>query len=175
MEHWLLKKETIYALVLLSGSEQGFSDESIEAAFRVRSRRKALELAQQAFYSSLEMYLFSSEFDIRGGESILAVQHRFANEYCPHDLPDEKSISPLLDIMKENATGRKCFWYRYLLCDVVSANLFRRVETFKTVASRSGDSSAVGEIQKDIWGSIFAIDKTNIDVDPEALFGHYQL
>ena len=109
-----------------SKSQAGFSDDEIDAAFRVRSRRKCLELAQLAFYGSLELYLFS-EFDIRGDESLVALQSRWASEYSPHDKPHEKSIGPLLEIFKESAAGRNVAYYRYLWCEALGAELFEQL------------------------------------------------
>jgi Zn-dependent oligopeptidase len=125
MEHWMMEKSTLYALIDFSQSERGFSDDSIDAAYRFRSRRKAQELAQLAFFGNLEMTLFSS-FDMKGGESMLALQNRTAETFIPHDLPDGKDLSPLIDIMQENASGRHVGWYRYLYCDTFSAMVFDR-------------------------------------------------
>jgi Zn-dependent oligopeptidase len=141
MEHWMTERSTIYTLI---GASQGQGmlldeaelDESIDAAFRVRAREKALRLAQQVFYGSLELSLFS-KFDIRGDENILGLQHRMANDLIPHDLPDKKDIKPLLDVFRENASGRQVGWYRYLWCDVLSATVFDR---FKDAYSEDAGS-----------------------------------
>jgi len=133
----MMDKSTIYALINFSESERGFSDESIQAAFRVRARRKQLELAQQTFFGSLELRLFSG-FDLAGGESMMALQHRLASELVPHDVPDETDIGPLLDIIQENVAGRHVAWYRYLLCDAASANLFSHLKD-----EYSGDKSGL--------------------------------
>jgi hypothetical protein len=37
---------------------------------------------------------------------MLALQNRTAEAFIPHDLPDPKDLSPLLEIMQENANGR---------------------------------------------------------------------
>lgn len=110
-----------------SRSRVGFSDESIDAAFRVRTYRKHLELAQLAFYGSLELYIFSN-FDIRGEETLLSLQSRWAKEYSPHDLPPDKTIGPLMNIFKENAAGRSVAYYRYLWCEAQGAALFERMK-----------------------------------------------
>lgn len=127
-----MEKSTLYALINFSKSEMPFSDDMIDAAYRVRSRRKIDELAQLTFFGSLEMSLFS-DFDLRGSESMLALQNRTAQSFIPHDLPEEKDLSPLIDIMQENASGRHVGWYRYLWCDVFSAMVF---DKFKQVHSQ---------------------------------------
>jgi len=124
----MMEKTTLYALIDASQSEKGLSDDAIDAAYRVRNRRKALELSQQTFYGSLETTLFS-DFDLQGGESIIDLQHRMAQELIPHDVPDKKNITPLVEIMQENASGRSVGWYRYLWCDTISASVFDRFKT----------------------------------------------
>ncbi|GKY90524.1 hypothetical protein MPSEU_000026100 [Mayamaea pseudoterrestris] len=127
MELWMLERSTIYALMETSQSRVAFSDDSIDAAFRARSRRKHLELAQLAFYGSLEIKVFS-DFDIRGEESLLSLQHRWAKEYTPHDMPPEKSMGPLVELFRENAGGRSVAHYRYLWCEAQSTALFEQVK-----------------------------------------------
>lgn len=130
-----MEKPTIYALIDMSRSQTGLSDDSIEAAFRVRSRRKALELAQLSYYGSLELHLFS-DFDLRGKESILALQTRLAAELVPHDMPANKSVGPLLEILQENASGRPVAWYRYLWCDAASAETLARIKKSHGTATK---------------------------------------
>jgi Zn-dependent oligopeptidase len=132
MEMWLTEKSTLYALIDLSESETPLSDESIDAAFRVRSHEKALKLAQQSFYGSLELELFSG-FDLKGPETIHALKDRLAQKLIPHDVPDKKDLTPLLDILQENAHGRHVAWYRYTWCEVLSAKFFERFkEAYQT-------------------------------------------
>jgi hypothetical protein len=57
---------------------------------------------------------------------MLALQNRTAEAFIPHDLPDPKDLSPLLEIMQENANGRHVGWYRYLYSEAFSAMLFDR-------------------------------------------------
>lgn len=128
MEHWLTERSTIYTLIAASQGrgELGDTDtlsESIEAAYRVRSREKVLQLTQQAFYTVLELTLLS-KFDLRGEETMVALQQRLAKDMIPHDVPHEKDITPLLDIFRCNSSGMNACWYRYLLCDVLSADAF---------------------------------------------------
>ena len=123
-----MERSTVYTLIRASHGrgtlkDEASIDDSIDAAFRMRSREKAFRLSQQAFYGALEMSLFS-DFDIRGEETMLGFQHRIATEFVPHDLPSEKNMSPLLEIFRENASGRCVGWYRYLWCDSLSATVF---------------------------------------------------
>ena len=144
MEMWLTEKSTLYAMIDLSKSESPLSDESIDAAYRVKFREKALRLSQQTFYGSLELELFSG-LDLKGTETILALQERLAKELIPHDVPDKRDLTPLLDIFKENAQGRSVAGYRYIWCEVLSAAYFQR---FKEAFVSSPDS--VPKLRQDL-------------------------
>lgn len=166
----MMEKSTIHALIHFSQSENEFSDESIEAAFRVRSKSKALELAQQSFLSTLELKLFT-DFDLKGSESIIALQHRLATELLPHDVPDKKNIGPLLEILQENATGPNVASYRYLWCEAKSAALFSRIKSLHTEGKTSGS-----DLYKVVRESCLSRpSKDALVVDPVALFEHYRL
>ena len=180
MEMWLTEKATLYALIDLSKSETPLSDESIDAAFRVRSREKALKLAQQTFYGSLELELFSG-FDLKGSETILALQERLARTLIPHDVPDTKDVTPLLDILKENAHGRHVGWYRYIWCEVVSTSFFER---FKEAYATNPDS--IPKLRDDLRrlllepGAAIDVDAFRsefglVGCSPEALYKRYDL
>jgi Zn-dependent oligopeptidase len=166
MELWMLEKSTIYAMMDASKSQTGFSDDEIDAAFRVRTRRKGLELAQLAFYGSLELHLFS-DFDIRGEESLLALQARWAKEFSPHDMPPEKSVGPLLEIFKENAAGRTAAYYRYLWCEAQSAAVFQELK------GKHGQISAT-EMQRQVRQNLFAQGDSEW-TSADALFSRYSL
>jgi Zn-dependent oligopeptidase len=179
MEHWLMEKSTLYALIDASESQRPFSDESIDAAYRVRSRRKALELAQQTFYGSLEMTLFSS-FDLKGAETLLALQQRLALELHSHDMPSKKDVTPLLNILQETANQRFGA-YRYVWCDAISATIFDR---FK--AAYEGNGEAITGLRRDFRRLLIepgaAVDAAQIaevfevkEISPEALFQRYNL
>ena len=125
MELWLMEKSTLHALVELSGTRNPLSDEAIDAIYRVRSRKKIEKFAHQTFYGSLELELFSG-FDLQGSETILALQQRVATALIPHDVPDKKDATMLLEIIKENAQGRHVAYYWYMWCEVLSATFFER-------------------------------------------------
>lgn len=150
----MTEPSTIYTLMTLSKPSRtvGFANEaemndSIEAALRVRSNEKAWQLAQLAFFGELELTLFSS-FDIRGDESLLNFQNRLAAKFSPHDLPDKKDITPLLQIFRENANGRAVAWYRYLWCDVLSASMFKKSKSI--YASKDNGNPLQGMIRRTI-------------------------
>jgi hypothetical protein len=131
MEHWLGERSSLFALIDLSkapGSENHpITQETIDAAYRVRSRIKALQMAELAFYGSLELELFSG-FDLKGSETIFDLQSRLAKDYIPHDVIGKNDASPLLDILKECASGREVAWYRYLWSDALTATLFENLK-----------------------------------------------
>lgn len=125
MELFLTEKSTLFTLIDLSNSTYPLSDEEIELAFKVRAHEKALKLAQLTYYSKLEVELFSG-FDLKGSETIVALQERLGKELIPHDVPDADDATPILDILQENAKGRHVAWYRYLWCDVLGAAVYEK-------------------------------------------------
>ena len=125
MELFLTEKSTLFTLIDLSKSTYPLSDEEIELAFKVQAHEKALKLAQLTYYSKLEIELFSG-FDLKGPETIVALQERIGKELIPHDVPDADDATPILDILQENAKGRHVAWYRYLWCDVLGAAVYEK-------------------------------------------------
>lgn len=119
---------SIYALLELSESTDPFSHAEIEAALVQQSSDKCLQVAQQLFDGKLELELFSSKLDLHN-DSILALQRDLARKYIPHDVPSASDLAPLAETFHEVvARGRQVSGYRYLLGDVVSANLFRDLQ-----------------------------------------------
>jgi Zn-dependent oligopeptidase len=134
MELWLTERSTLYALIGMSDSSKPLSEDSIDAAFRLRSHEKALQWAQQTFYARLELELFSG-FNLRDNtETIPALQTRLARALIPHDVPSPKDLTPLLDILRENIHGRHVAWYRYLWCDALSASFMEQCQAKATVS-----------------------------------------
>lgn len=123
---------TLHDLQAFSFNESPILDESIFAP-AARSRQKALELAQHTFYGRLELILFNG-FDLKGGESIIQLQNRIASEIIPHDMPDADNITPLVDIVQENASGRHVAWYRYVYGNALSASIFEQVQKDLTIS-----------------------------------------
>jgi hypothetical protein len=142
MEHWMTDLPSMHALLALSETTTPFSDDEIEASVRQHSRMKLQELAQLVFYGELELRLFSSELNLKQ-DSILALQRELAHTYIPHDVPDSQSnvLAPLVDVLQDAMSGRPVSWYRYVLGDVVSANLFRNLRR-QHQHTGGGESSA---------------------------------
>jgi Zn-dependent oligopeptidase len=186
MEHWLSEKSTIYALTDVSKSDRIISDIEIDAAFRVRSKEKAIQLTHSAFLNELELQLLTT-FNVRGNESMIALQQRLAKELIPRfDQPTQDDITPLLEIFQENAAGRHSSMYRYLWCDCLSALVFNRMKEQYTQSSQDSDTN-YGIIQlrrrlrKYLLEPGAAIDieeffhqfQMSEDVSPDALFERY--
>ena len=132
MELFLTEKSTLYTLIDLSKSTYPLSDDEIDIAFRVRAREKALHVAQLTFYSKLELEIFSG-FDLKGSETIVALQERLGKVFIPHDVPDPDDATPLLDILQDNAKGQHVARYRYLWCEVVGAAVYEKFkQTYAT-------------------------------------------
>lgn len=120
---------SMHALLALSETTTPFSDDEIEASVRQHSSMKLQELAQLVFYGELELRLFSSGLNLKQ-DSILALQRELAHKHIPHDVPDSQSnvLAPLVDVLQDAMSGRPVSSYRYVLGDVVSANLFRNLQ-----------------------------------------------
>ena len=120
---------SMHALLALSETTTPFSDDEIEASVRQNSSMKLQELAQLVFFGELELRLFSPELNLKQ-DSILALQRELAHKYIPHDVPDSQSnaLAPLVDVLQEAMGDRLISYYRYVLGDVVSANLFRNLQ-----------------------------------------------
>lgn len=183
----MTEPSTIYTLMMLSKPSRTvvFENEdemkaSIDAALRVRSHDKALQLAQLCYFGELELSLFSS-FDIRGNELLLDFQNRLAAQFSPHDLPDKNDITPLLRIFRENADGRVVAWYRYLWCDALSARLFHRSKAMYA-SKRDGNNPLQGIMRRTILEPGVLMNPAEIlrelDIDemsPDALLKLYNL
>ena len=133
-----MERSTINALVNSSSSCIGHDslDNAMDALLQERKSQKMLELAQLVYYGTLELTLFSG-FDLKGGESILALQHRLAQQLIPHDVPHPKDFTPLLDILQENISGRHVAHYRYLWCECLATTLFTQLKDAYTMDADS--------------------------------------
>jgi uncharacterized protein YfdQ (DUF2303 family) len=126
MELWMTQRSSIYALIDMSKSTTPLSDDEIDAAYRVKAREKIRKLAELTFYGTLELELFSS-FDIKGSETILALQERIAEKTIPHIDYDKNDMTALLDVIEDNVHGRQVAWYRYLFCEAHAATIFEHI------------------------------------------------
>jgi hypothetical protein len=141
MELWMTQRSSIYALIDMSKSTTPLSDDEIDSAYRVKSREKILKLAELTFYGTLEIELFSN-FDVKGSETILALQERIAGKTIPHVDYDKNDMTALLDIIEDNVQGRQVAWYRYLFCEVQAATIFEHI-----MHIMSTDSGALIELR----------------------------
>ena len=137
----MTQRSSIYALIDMSKSITPLSDDEIDSAFRVKARDKIRKLAELTFYGTLELELFS-DFDIKGSETILALQERIAEKNIPHIDYDKNDMTALLDIIEDNVQGRQVAWYRYLFCEVHAATIFEHI-----LHVMSTDSEALIELR----------------------------
>lgn len=141
MEHWLTEESTIRAMVDLSLCDEEFSTEALETAFRVRMRTKLLKLAETAFRSSLEVSLFS-DFDFKGGDTVLDLQSRLAKKFIPHADLESNNLEPLISVLKGSIDRRHTDQYRYLWGDCASASFFKSLK-----GAYENNESAVDEFR----------------------------
>jgi len=123
MEHFLFEESALKSVIERSGTGAEFTSDMEDALLRRRSQRKILQTLQHIFLGSLELELFSS-FDPKGEESMMSLQRRLAANYIPHDQPDHKDVSPLLEVLQENARGTHVAMYRYFWSDIYAAGIF---------------------------------------------------
>jgi Zn-dependent oligopeptidase len=176
MEHWLTDRQVINGLIAASGCVEGPSEESLEATFRVNRDRKLQDLVHIAYISSLEMHLFS-EFDLKGDETLVALQQRWAETWHPSITPAANDIKAISEIMTKNTRGQHILGYRNLWCEAVSANLYLYIKEKHLSGAYTPE-----ELQKEfrrhgLWGSIL-FNKTPQPKDwsdPQAIFDIYDL
>ena len=145
MELWMTQRSSIYALIDMSESITPLSDEEIDAAYRVKAREKVLKLAELTFYGTLELELFSN-FDIKGSETILALQERLAAKMIPHIDYDKNDMTALLDIIEDNVHGRQVAWYRYVLCEVQAATMLEHM--MYVMSTKAEDVAQLGKYMR---------------------------
>lgn len=119
MEHFLFEEPVLQSLAHLSGSAKPFPTELVENLREQRCAKKAQIMNQRAFLGQLELEIF-----LDGDESLVALQRRLAEQYLPHCLPDTSVLSPLLEIMVDNANDKHMCRYRYLWSEVMSADIY---------------------------------------------------
>ena len=126
MEHCLFEKSSLQYTMEFSypESDTELTSEMIDVLLRRRGQKKAQQIMQHVFFGSLELEIFSS-FDPGGDESLVGLQRRLAATYVPHNQPDYKDLSPLLEVFTENAQGFHMGMHRYFWAEVYSAGLFR--------------------------------------------------
>eukprot|EP00540_Astrosyne_radiata_P008495 CAMPEP_0116850028 /NCGR_PEP_ID=MMETSP0418-20121206/15931_1 /TAXON_ID=1158023 /ORGANISM="Astrosyne radiata, Strain 13vi08-1A" /LENGTH=240 /DNA_ID=CAMNT_0004481877 /DNA_START=1 /DNA_END=724 /DNA_ORIENTATION=+ len=105
-----------------SQSVDGIPSEVVDKVRRQRLLQKTSEMSRRAFLGDLELQFYLRSDDAE--ESLVALQHRIANQHIPHDLPAKHDLTPLLSIAESNARGKHIAQYRYLLSEMISADLF---------------------------------------------------
>jgi len=97
----------------------------IDVILQRRCHQKSLQMMQHIFYGELELELFTT-FDPNGDESMVGLQRRLSSQFLPHDMPAQNDLSPLLEVLRENAAGPQLAFYRYLWSEVYCAGIFQR-------------------------------------------------
>jgi Zn-dependent oligopeptidase len=124
MEHWLFEKSVLQSFAHLSQST--IPDELIEKLQKQRSLRKATDLLRHVFLSQLELDMFSN--GKQEDESLVAFQRRVALGFVPHELPARSDLTPMVEIIENNAKGKRIAQYRYVYGEVLSAQLFAKLQ-----------------------------------------------
>jgi Zn-dependent oligopeptidase len=181
MEHWMTQGSSIYALLELSESSAPFSDDEIEAALAHQSRDKCLQVSQQLNDGELELQLFSAKPDLQQ-DSILALQRDVASRCAPHDVESSTSadLDALAEIFREVSArghGHALSGYRYLLGDVVSANLFRALQQEQTGNGAKAPSAAAARVRTEVVRTLTAAADSLPDalLNPAGLFNLYRI
>jgi hypothetical protein len=176
MEHWMTDASSIRALLEMSETTTPFSNAEIEVTLQQKSHNKCMQVAQNLFYGELELELFSSRLNLRK-DSILALQRELAMKRMPHDIPssqlNESFLAPLAEIFLEAVRGRCVSRYRYLLGDIVSANVFDAL--MKLHASRA--ESEFLDTRENLIRTLTATTRVISDdlLDPSALLNLYRI
>jgi Zn-dependent oligopeptidase len=167
-EQFLYNPATIHQLLQASGfSDTQEAETPIKAMLFDRSQLKVLELAQQSFYSRLELDLFGC-WDPRGKESILQMQERLAKVSIPHDMPNQKDTTAMVEIVNEYCSNRLGH-YRYLWGDAMAATFWKEGqddEMVKQILLSNGHDQAVQKLMMDspgLWKS-GELDKYHVDI-----------
>ena len=141
MEHWLMEPDILQTLAQFSESPERIPDELLESMRVTRNMRKAYEGAYRVFLGELELDYYSrrgnnkstddddNDNEENEEESIVAMQSRLAVQYVQHNQPAKNDLSPLLELLESNVRGKHICQYRYLVSELISAELMRRFGT----------------------------------------------
>ena len=124
-------------------SGDSISDEKIDLIRSLRIANKRSELLHRLFLGQLELEL-NSNFDPKADESLISLQRRLAEEYCPHYKPPKGNIDPLVQVFQSNALGKNTMHYRYLWSDIISSDLFSSLFKSGGKANKIGDVLSKG-------------------------------
>jgi Zn-dependent oligopeptidase len=122
--------------VQLSQVDNALDEETLQILRDECKRKKALEVVNIIFLSELQFAVFD-EFDPRGGETLVAMQARLAQQYLPKgNLPDSTDLSPLLAVFQEFGVDQNMSAYGPLWSEILSATLY---EAFQKTDLRERD------------------------------------
>lgn len=120
-------------------SGNSLSDDKLDMIRSLRLANKRSELLHRLFLGQLELELNSS-FDPKGDESLISLQRRLAEEYCPHHKPPKGNIDPLVQVFQSNALGKNTMHYRYLWSEIISSDIF------SSLIKSDGNSHKIGDM-----------------------------
>ena len=124
MEMWVLNDGFLQRLAQLSQEGGMFEQETIGSIRSLLKKQKAKDLMNGAFLDSLAFGMFTS-FDPRGDETLPALQTRYAEQFIPHDIPDQGDLSPVVTILRqEMGSGRGKKPGHDLLSSVLAAMVY---------------------------------------------------
>jgi len=123
MEYWLFEGGMLQSISSHIESGEPLPLEAVNLIQQQRKATKANELLHRLFLGQLEVEL-NTTFDPHGDDSIISLQRKLAEKYCPHHLPPKGNIDPLIQIFQSNASGRSTQQYRYLFSELISADAF---------------------------------------------------
>ena len=123
MEYWLFDGDGLTKLSSHNQTGDKIPKDVMDIIKQMRNAKKATELLHRLFLGQLEIEM-STSFDPNGDESIIALQKRCAERFCPHHLPPRGNIDPLVQIFQNNAVGKCTMQYRYLWSEIMSADAF---------------------------------------------------
>ena len=124
MEYWLFHNNGFSKISSHIHSKDMISPDTMKLLLQERQAKKAVELLHRLFLGQLEVEI-SSKFDPNGDESIIALQRKCAERFCPHHMPPKGNIDPLVQLFQSNANGKNMMQYRYLWSEIMSADLFQ--------------------------------------------------
>ncbi len=123
MEYWLFEAPFLSNLARHHETGESLPNGIIRKIQDRNQIIKCNELLHRLFLGALELNI-NSEFDPNGDESIIVLQRKFAEKYCPNHVPPKGNIDPLIQLFQSNATGKLSMQYRYLYSEVMSADIF---------------------------------------------------
>jgi hypothetical protein len=121
MQHWVLNDSILQTLAHLS-SETKIPENLIRGVQEQHRRIKIEGILFSAFMGHLELEMFSNRND---GESLVALQRRLADRFIPHRGLPPSDLSPMTRLVEDNARGTTLAAYRYLMTEVISADIFQ--------------------------------------------------